>query len=55
VPADVTRYVLSRIERSFEGVARTVDALDKAALSQQRPVSIPLAREVFIDLDFDDR
>ena len=53
--ADVTRYVLSRIERSFEGVARTVDALDKAALSQQRPLSIPLAREVFIDLDLDER
>ena len=52
-PADVTRYVLSRIERSFEGLARTVDALDKAALSQQRPLSIPLAREVFIDLDFE--
>lgn len=53
-PADVTRYVLSRIERSFEGLARTVDALDKAAMSQQRPLSIPLAREVFIDLDLDE-
>ena len=30
-------------------------ALDKAALSQQRPLSIPLAREVFIDLDLDER
>ncbi|TPE58584.1 chromosomal replication initiator DnaA [Sandaracinobacter neustonicus] len=54
-PADVTRYVLSRIERSFEGIARTVEALDKAAMSQQRPLSIPLAREVFIDLDLEER
>jgi chromosomal replication initiation ATPase DnaA len=53
--ADVTRYVLSRIERSFAGVARTVDALDRAALSQKRPLSIPLVREVFIDLDFEGR
>lgn len=53
-PADFTRYVLSRIERSFEGVARTVDALDKAALSQQRPLSIPLAREVFVDARLDE-
>jgi len=52
-PADVTHYVLSRIERSFEGVRRTVEALDRAALAAQRPLSIPLAREVFIDLAWD--
>jgi chromosomal replication initiation ATPase DnaA len=49
-PEDFTRYVLSRIERSFEGVARTVEAMDRAALGLQRPLSIPLAREVFLDL-----
>lgn len=49
-PADFTHYVLSRIERSFEGLARTVDALDRAALAAQRPLSIPLARDVFVDL-----
>jgi chromosomal replication initiation ATPase DnaA len=49
-PADFTRYVLSRIERSFAGVARTVEAMDRAALAGQRPLSIALAREVFLDL-----
>jgi chromosomal replication initiation ATPase DnaA len=49
-PADFTQYVLSRMERSFEGLARTVDALDRAALAAQRALSIPLAREVFVDL-----
>ncbi|WP_199554396.1 HdaA/DnaA family protein [Sandaracinobacteroides hominis] len=49
-PPEVTSYVLSRIERSFEGVARMVDAMDRAALAARRALSIPLAREVFIDL-----
>lgn len=47
---EVTAYVLSRIERSFEGLAKAVEALDKAAMSQQRALTIPLAREVFLDL-----
>jgi chromosomal replication initiation ATPase DnaA len=50
-PADFTHYVLSRMERSFEGLQRTVEALDRAALAAQRPLSIPLAREVFVDLN----
>ena len=49
-PADVVRYVLSRIERSFEMVAKAVELLDRAALAEQRPLSIPLAREVLLDL-----
>lgn len=53
-PEDFTQYVLSRTERNFEGLARTVDALDRAALAAQRPLSIPLAREVFLDLDIGD-
>lgn len=45
VPPDVSRYVLTRIERSFEAVGKTVDRLDRAALARQRPLSVPLARE----------
>jgi chromosomal replication initiation ATPase DnaA len=52
-PADFTHYVLSRIERSFEALNRAVDALDAAALAAQRPLTIPLAREVFIDARLD--
>lgn len=49
-PADFVRYVLSRIERSFETAAKAVDLLDRAALALQRPLSIPLARETLLDL-----
>ncbi len=52
-PAEFTQYVLSRMERSFEGLQRTVEALDRAALAAQRPLSIPLAREVFVDLNLE--
>ncbi|MFA7440440.1 MAG: DnaA/Hda family protein [Sphingomonadaceae bacterium] len=45
VPPDVRRYVLTRIERSFEAVGKAVERLDQAALAGQRPLSIPLARE----------
>lgn len=49
-PADFMRYVLSRIERSFEMVAKAVELLDGAALAEQRPLSIPLARTMLLDL-----
>ncbi len=49
-PADFVRYVLSRIERSFEMAAKAVNLLDRAALAEQRPLSIPLAREALLDL-----
>ncbi len=49
-PAEVTAYVLSRIERSFESVARAVALIDMAALAAKRPITIPLAREALLDL-----
>jgi chromosomal replication initiation ATPase DnaA len=42
---DVPAYVLPRLERSFAAVRVAVDALDRAALSQGRPITVPLARE----------
>lgn len=50
IPPEVASYVLTRIERSFEGAARAVDLIDRAALSEQRPITIPLAREALLDL-----
>ena len=50
VPADVCSYVLSRIERSFESAAKAVSLIDTLAMSQQRPITIPLAREALLDL-----
>lgn len=42
----VIDYILSRMERSFEGAGRLVAALDRAALSQKRAITVPLATEV---------
>ena len=44
--ADVAAYVTARVERSYVGVMRFVDALDNAALSQRRGISIKLAKQV---------
>jgi len=49
-PPEVSQYVLSRIERSFEAVARAVLLLDRASLAGQRPLTIPLARDALIDM-----
>ena len=49
-PDDFTRYVLSRVERSFETLQRAVEVLDRAAMAAKRPLSIPLAREALLDL-----
>ena len=49
-PADeVVLYILARIERSFAAVRRIVAALDQAALSGRRPITVALAREVLRD------
>ena len=44
-PVEVIRYVVPRIERSYIGVGRIVDALDEAALARRRAVSVKVARE----------
>lgn len=43
---EVIRYVVARVERRFEILARIVDLLDHAALAAKRPVTLPLARAV---------
>lgn len=50
LPAEVASYILTRIERSFESAARAVDLIDRTALSAQRAITIPLAREALLDL-----
>ena len=44
VPGEVILYLVHRIERSGEAVARAVDALDRASLAERRPITLPLAR-----------
>lgn len=49
VPHDVLMYLVLRIERSFASARRVVAALDRAALSAHRRLTVPLAREVLAD------
>lgn len=46
---DLTRWIAHRIERSHIAVMRAVDALDEAALSRHRRLTIPLARHVLAE------
>ena len=46
VAPEVPAYVVPRIERSFEAVAHLVERLDRAALAEGRPVTVPLVRRV---------
>ena len=46
VAPEVPAYVVPRIERTFEAVARLVDRLDRAALAEGRAVTVPLVRAV---------
>jgi chromosomal replication initiation ATPase DnaA len=46
VAAEVITYLTSRMERSFRAAGELVEKLDRAALAQQRPITIALARQV---------
>ena len=46
VAPEVPAYVVPRVERTFEAVARLVDRLDRAALAEGRAVTVPLVRAV---------
>ncbi len=54
IDSAVIRYLLARIERSFEAVVTMARTLDRAALSQQSRITIPLARAVFEGLPDDE-
>jgi chromosomal replication initiation ATPase DnaA len=50
MPADgVIPFLLSHGERSFAAIARSVAALDHAALAEKRPVTVALARDVLAE------
>ena len=46
VEPDVLKYLVVRMERSFEEARAVVDALNRVSLAERRPVTVPLAREV---------
>jgi hypothetical protein len=43
-PPEVVRYLVPRIERSYFGVHRAIDALDELAYEQRQRLTVPLAR-----------
>jgi hypothetical protein len=43
-PPELIRYLVPRIERSYLGVTRTIDALDELAFERRQRLTIPLAR-----------
>ena len=46
VPPNLVEYLLRRMDRSFAAARQLVENLDRAALSQNRAVTRPLARAV---------
>jgi hypothetical protein len=50
ITPETVNYIISRTERSYLALMRIVDALDTAALSQQRAVTIKLAKAVLEQL-----
>ncbi|MEM7056733.1 MAG: DnaA/Hda family protein [Pseudomonadota bacterium] len=47
VGQEVVNYIVRRMERSFAAAERTVDRLDRMALANRRPITRPLATEMF--------
>ncbi|MBI1326232.1 MAG: DNA replication protein [Alphaproteobacteria bacterium] len=50
VPEEGIAYLLPRIERSFDALQQLVSMVDKRALQEKKPVTIPLLREVLIEI-----
>ena len=53
VTPDVISYLATRMERTFEAARTLVDALDRAALSDKRAITVPLARQILTQVDAD--
>ncbi|CCQ72850.1 hypothetical protein [Magnetospira sp. QH-2] len=50
VEEGVLAYLLTRMERSFQGAADLVAAMDRESLARKKPLTLPLARQVLADL-----
>ena len=46
VEAELLRYLVTRLDRSFAALGRAVAALDSAALAERRAITVPFARAV---------
>lgn len=45
IKPDVVKFLLPRIERSYEAIRATVEGLDSLSLQGKRPITVPLVRE----------
>lgn len=48
---DEIRFLVARMERSFDAARRIVDAIDRRALAEGRPITIPLLRSLLPNED----
>lgn len=51
VPDNVVRFMLTHLERSCAAVAEAVEKLDRAAWTEQRALTVPLARRILAPQD----
>jgi hypothetical protein len=49
IPAELTDFLVPRIERSYVAVQQVVDALDRAMLSHHRRMTVPMARRALVE------
>jgi chromosomal replication initiation ATPase DnaA len=54
VGRDVLDYMASRMRRSLAEAARLVDMLDRTALAERRPITLPLARSILARVTLED-
>jgi hypothetical protein len=47
-PPQLVAWLASRIERSYVGIIAAIDALDRASLSRQHRLTVPLARDALV-------
>ena len=45
------RYILARVERSYEAVAEIAQAIDRASLAEKKPVTTALVRSLFQEME----
>ena len=43
---DIFKYILRRVDRSYQGINNTVDKLDILSLEKKRQLTIPLIKEI---------
>ena len=48
-PPELSEFLVPRIERSYVAVQQIVDALDRAMLSHQRRMTVPMARRALVE------